>query len=72
MTTLPATEIERITHRVRPSAQCRMLRKLGIDFRESAIGEPLVSAAVYEAWLGGDTVTSKDRPKLNMEAFNAA
>lgn len=72
MTTLPATEIELITKRTRYKAQCRALTQLGIDHRQAADGQPLVSTAVYEAWLGGGSVSEPKRPKLDMEAANAA
>ncbi len=70
--TLPRTELIRITKRTRWAAQARALQKLGIDYRLAADGEPLVSEAVYEAWLGGDTVQQKARPRVDMEAVNAA
>lgn len=42
---LTADDIARLTKKVRPSAQRRALDKLGITYRPSAAGEPLVRLA---------------------------
>lgn len=46
---LSADELARLTKRVRPSAQCRELARLGVPFEVNAAGEPLVDAARYFA-----------------------
>jgi hypothetical protein len=58
-TLLPQSEIATITGKKRPSAQVAALRKLGIPFKQTVQGSPIVSTASLEKWLGNDTGTEK-------------
>ena len=44
---LTVAQIERMTGKVQPAAQCRALAKLGVSFDVSAAGLPLVDASKY-------------------------
>ncbi len=46
-TFLNPNEIEQITAKVRWSAQCRALARMGVPFEPNAVGRPLVERAAY-------------------------
>ena len=56
---LTSEELREITGKVKPSAQIRYLRKLGITFIIRADGKPVVSRNRFEAVMGGLGSTTK-------------
>jgi hypothetical protein len=50
---LTPEEIEEITQKKRYSAQRRVLRALGLDFKPRPDGSALVDRGIYEEWRGG-------------------
>lgn len=63
-------ELQRITHRKRPSAMRRRLDALGIPYRQDAAGRPLVLPAVLEAWAGGPSTTATRLRRPNFQALH--
>lgn len=55
MPTLTPDQLKRLTGRVRKSAQCNVLKKLGIPFIIHPDGYPIVLMAAMEASLGHAT-----------------
>jgi hypothetical protein len=51
---LDKAEIELITGKKQPSAQIAALRTMGISFRQTLAGTPIVSKAALDKWLGND------------------
>lgn len=64
---LTAEEVQELTDKVRFTAQCRELAKLGIPFQPNAVGRPLVARARF--------VTEPTKPRArkgpNWDALNA-
>ncbi|MBP6018760.1 MAG: DUF4224 domain-containing protein [Burkholderiaceae bacterium] len=55
MPTLTPDQVERLTDRVRKTAQCKVLKELGIPFIIHPDGHPVVLRAAMEASLGHAT-----------------
>lgn len=47
------SEIERLTGKKRPGAQVAALRRMGIRFRETLAGRPVVTQSSLEEWVSG-------------------
>lgn len=65
---LDKAEIELITGKKQPSAQIAALRTMGISFRQTLAGTPIVSKAALEKWLGTDHA---EQATLNKGFLNA-
>lgn len=59
---LSADELARLTKRMRPSAQCKALARMGVPFEVNAAGEPLVDSARYFA---APKARTKQEPNWN-------
>ena len=67
MLTLSRDEIEQLTDRVRKTAQCEVLRELGIPFKTRPDGSPVVLRAAMEVTLGyAPKKTGSASPKLRL------
>jgi Domain of unknown function (DUF4224) len=64
---LTPEEIEEITLKRRYSAQRRVLRALGLDFKPRPDGSILLDRSIYEAWLGGGRRGQKDKGEEKTE-----
>ena len=58
---LKTEELREITGKVKPSAQVRVLRALGLTVKIRPDGRPLVSRAHFEAVMGGFLFPTKTR-----------
>jgi len=58
---LTTQELQSLTHRVRPSAQLRALRYMGIEARQRPDGSVAVLRTAVEVSMGGDTSKKKMR-----------
>lgn len=64
MLTLTHSEVTAITKRQRYAAQKKQLARMGIEYKEAADGEPIVSRLAFEKSFG---VSSNDaEQKLNL------
>lgn len=61
---LSDAELIEATHRARPSAQAKALRRMGVPFQERPDGSLLVSRAALEAALSGSAIVTS-RPSAN-------
>lgn len=67
MLTLSRDEIVQVTARVRKSAQCEVLRQLGIPYKTRPDGTPVVLRAAMEASLGyAPKKSGSASPKLRL------
>lgn len=66
---LSEDEIFRITKKVRPSAQLRKLRQLGLECREDGDGKPLVLESVAKRWGGERPERVKKATEPNLSAL---
>ena len=64
---LTPDELVAITLRERPSAQARVLRRLGVPFLSHPDGSLLVSRASVEAVLGGKAANDDAPPVVNVD-----
>ena len=71
---LTRKELQSLTHRVRPSAQLRALRFMGIEARQRPDGTVAVLRTAVESSMGGDTATqNKTKPvEPDWKALDAA
>jgi len=67
MLTLSREEIAQLTDRVRKSAQCDVLRQLGIPYKTRPDGSPVVLRAAMEVTLGyAPKKSGSSSPKLRL------
>ena len=66
---LTEEDIRRITKKVRPSAQLRKLRALGIECRPDGDGKPLVLESVAKRWGGERPERAKQIQEPNFGAL---
>jgi len=59
---LTPQEIERLTGKKRPSAQCRWLLKKGYKIEVNGLGEPILAVAEYTRKNVGGSVARKQEP----------
>lgn len=67
---LTAEELVEVTHKRRPSAQCRALRSMGIEHRTRPDGTVLVHRSHFDNLLGGVAnakLHRSDRATINWE-----
>lgn len=70
--TLTPEELQQITHRVKYSAQIKQLQRMGIEYRQSAIGAPVVSRAAFESAMSGRQQAAKKSFEPNLDFLNAS
>lgn len=71
---LTPDELQSLTHRVRPTAQLRALRSMGIEAKQRPDGTVAVLRTAVESSMGGDTARSnKTKPvEPDWNALDAA
>jgi len=71
---LTAEELQALTHRVRPSAQLRALRAMGIEAKQRPDGTVAVLRAAVESSMGGTTATTNNTKPVepDWKALDAA